>query len=47
MADDDIPNCIWWAVIAMFVLWNLLNHQYYEQVAKEEEEPEEEGKLKK
>jgi hypothetical protein len=29
MGDDDIPNCIWWAVIALFVMYLLVSHQYY------------------
>lgn len=29
MDDDDIPNCIWWAVIAIFVILLLLIHQYF------------------
>jgi hypothetical protein len=29
MDDDDIPNCIWWATIALFVMILLLIHQYF------------------
>lgn len=29
-ADDDVPNCLWWAVIALFVVYLLASHQYYQ-----------------
>jgi len=29
-ADDDVPNCIWWAVIALLAIYLLATHQYYQ-----------------
>lgn len=29
-SDDDVPNCIWWAVIALLAAYLLVTHQYYQ-----------------